>query len=379
MAHATIQAVHEIAAQPVAGLVADHTGRICVAIVGATGYVGGELIRLLDRHPHVRIVGVTGRGRADEPIGSVHPHLGRTGYRLDAGLPETDAVFLALPHGAAAEIVPGLAAKGTRVIDLGPDFRLHDPADYPRWYGFEHPAPELLRDAVYGLPELHRDALEALRDHEMAIVGAPGCYPTTTLLALAPLAREGLIGDLVVDAKTGVSGAGREPKPDFMFTEVNESVRAYGLDGHRHTAEIEQELAAASGTEPGEATARRNPGAVGVDFVPHLIPMTRGIFSTSHVRPSRPISSAELRELYRDAYATEPFVEVSDSPVTTGQVLGSNFARVHVTMDERSGRIRAIGVTDNLVKGAAGQAVQCFNILFGLPETAGLEQLPLYP
>ena len=156
-------------------------------------------------------------------------------------------------------------------------------------------------------------------------------------------------------------------------------MRAYGLGGHRHTAEIEQELAFAGGTQPGDETARRNPGAVGVDFVPHLIPMTRGIFSTSHVRPSRPISTAELRELYQDAYAGEPFVEVSDSAVSTGQVLGSNFARIHVTMGERSGRIRAIGVTDNLVKGAAGQAVQCFNVLFCLPETAGLEQLPLAP
>ncbi len=357
----------------------DRTSRIRVAIVGATGYVGGELIRLLDRHPNVRIVGLQGRGRTDEPVGAVHPHLARTGLRLDSTLAEADAVFLALPHGAAAEIVPDLAAGGTRVIDLGPDFRLHDPADYPLWYNFEHPSPELLGDAVYGLPELHRAALVALRDARIAVVGAPGCFPTTTLLALAPLAREGLIADLVVDAKTGVSGAGREAKPDFMFTEINESVKAYGLGGHRHTAEIEQELAFAGGTRPGEETARRNPGAVGVDFVPHLVPMTRGIFSTSHVRPSRPISTAELRELYEDAYAGEPFVEVSDSAVSTGQVLGSNFARIHVTLGERSGRIRAIGVTDNLVKGAAGQAVQCFNILFGLPETAGLEQLPLAP
>lgn len=352
---------------------------IRVAIVGASGYVGGELIRLLERHPMVRIVGLQARGRADEALESMHPHLGRTGYRVDAEIPEADAVFLALPHGAAAQIVPDLATRGTRIVDLGPDFRLHDPADYPRWYGFEHPAPELLSGAVYGLPELHRDALVALREEAVAIVGAPGCFPTTTLLALAPLAQEGLIGDLVVDAKTGVSGAGREPKPELAFSEVNESVKAYGLDGHRHTAEIEQELAAASGTPPGEATGRRNPGALLVDFVPHLVPMTRGIFSTSHVRPTRPITTAQLRELYRDAYAGEPFVEISDSPVTSGQVLGSNFARVHVSMDERSGRIRAIGVTDNLVKGAAGQAVQCFNVLFGLAETAGLEQLPLAP
>jgi N-acetyl-gamma-glutamyl-phosphate reductase len=270
-------------------------------------------------------------------------------------------------------MVPDLVRTGARIIDLGPDFRLHDPADYPFWYHFDHPVQELLAQAVYGLPELHRDEIAALRNKDVAIVGAPGCFPTTTILALAPLARVGLIADLVVDAKTGVSGAGRDPRPDLTFSEVNESVRAYGLDGHRHTAEIEQELGWLSGSPD------RNPGVRGVDFVPHLVPMTRGIFSTSHVRPSSSITQHELDELYRDAYADEPFVELSDTPVSTGQVLGSNFCRLHVTLDERSGRIRAIGVTDNLVKGAAGQAVQCFNILFSLPETTGLEQLPLAP
>jgi N-acetyl-gamma-glutamyl-phosphate reductase len=344
-----------------------------VAVVGATGYAGGELVRLLERHPLVQIVGLQGRGRNDEPIERSHAHLGRTGHVIGEEIPDADAVFFALPHAAAAAVVPELARGGTRIIDLGPDFRLHDPADYPRWYRFEHPAPELLVGAVYGLPELHRDEIAALRGKDIAIVGAPGCFPTTTILALAPLARAGLIGDLVVDAKTGVSGAGRDPRPDLTFSEVNESVRAYGLDGHRHTAEIEQELAWLSGS------AERNPGVAGVDFVPHLVPMTRGIFSTCHVRPTRPVTQHELDELYRDAYADEPFVEVSDAPVATGQVLGSNYARLHVTLDDRSGRIRAIGVTDNLVKGAAGQAVQCLNVLFALPETLGLEQLPLAP
>lgn len=346
---------------------------IRVAIVGATGYVGGELVRLLDRHPAVQIVGLVGRARDADPIGGVHPHLATTVHSIGSERPEADAVFLALPHGVAAEMVPEIARSGTTVIDLGPDFRLRDAADYPTWYGFEHPAPDVLAEAVYGLPELHRAELVALRGTEIAVVGSPGCYPTTTLLALAPLARAGLIGDLVVDAKSGVSGAGRDPKAEMGFSEVNESVRAYGLGGHRHTAEIEQELLALS---PREGA---NPGAAPLDFLPHLVPMTRGILSACHVRPTRPVTQAELDELYAAAYADEPFVTVVPAAPSTKQVLGSNHARVHVRLDERSGRIIAIGVLDNLVKGAAGQAVQAFNLVHGLPETTGLEQLPLAP
>ncbi len=346
--------------------------RIRVGIIGATGYVGSELIRLLSRHPNVDIVGLQGRERDHEPIERTHRHLSGLGLAVDASLPEADAVFLALPHGTAATIVPELVAKGTAVIDLGPDFRLNNPADYPRWYRFEHPHPELLAAAVYGMPELHRAELEALVDAPVAIVGSPGCYPTTTILALAPLARAGLIGDLVVDAKSGVSGAGREAKAELMFGEVNESVKAYGLGGHRHVAEIEQEL----GLLGGEGA---NPGAAGVDFLPHLVPMTRGILSACHVRPTRPVDQAELDELYAAAYADEPFVEVVGDPPTTKHTLGSNQVRVHVHHDTRTGRILAIGVLDNLVKGAAGQGIQAFNIIHGLPETAGLEQLPLAP
>jgi len=283
-------------------------------------------------------------------------------------------VFLALPHGAAADLVPAIAATGTAVIDLGPDFRLRAAADYPRWYGFEHPRADLLALAVYGLPELHRSELAALRHAPLAIVGAPGCYPTATLLALAPLARAGLIGDLVVDAKSGVSGAGRDPKPDMMFGEVNESVKAYGIGGHRHVAEIEQELAGL-GAEAGVA----NPGAAAVDFLPHLIPMTRGILSSCHVRATRSTSQAELDDLYATAYADEPFVTVVPAAPATKHVLGSNDVRVFARLDERTGRILAIGVVDNLVKGAAGQAIQAFNLVHGLPEATGLEQLPLAP
>jgi len=351
---------------------------IRVAIIGATGYVGAELIRILDRHPHVELVGLVARGREDEPIGATHAHLAGTGLAVDQAIPEADAVFLALPHGAAAALVPDLVAGGARVIDLGPDFRLRDPADYPRWYGFEHPAPDLLAQAVYGLPELHRDELRRLAGAAVAIVGAPGCYPTATLLALAPLARAGLIGDLVVDAKSGVSGAGREPKLETMFGEVNESVRAYGVAGHRHVAEMEQELAELGRRGPLH-DPHANPGARLVDFLPHLVPMTRGILAACHVRPTRPVSQAELDALYAEAYADEPFVAVVTSPPATKHVLGSNTCRVYVRLDERTRRILAIGVIDNLVKGAAGQAVQAFNIVHGLDERSGLEQHPLAP
>ena len=354
--------------------------RIRVGIVGATGYVGAELVRLLARHPNVELVGLVGRGRDHDPIAGIHQHLAVTGLTVHAELPEIgalDAVFLALPHGAAAAIVPELAVSGVAIIDQGPDFRLREPSDYPRWYGFEHPRPDLLETAVYGLPELHRSELAALVDAPIAIVGAPGCYPTATLLALAPLARAGLIGDLVVDAKSGVSGAGREAKPDLGFAEVNESVKAYGLGGHRHVAEIEQELAAIGareGLDPGA-----NPGIIAVDFLPHLIPMTRGILSACHVRPTRPVTQAELDALYAAAYADEPFVTVVAAPPATKHVTGSNQVLIHVHRDERTNRIVAIGVEDNLVKGAAGQAIQAFNLVHGLPEIAGLEQLPLAP
>jgi N-acetyl-gamma-glutamyl-phosphate reductase len=403
-----LQATHGTAGLPRSERGLDAAGgprRLTVGIIGATGYAGGELVRILARHPNVELVGLVGRDRDHDPIGGVHSHLATTGLTINATLPAAsgsvpgapgvpraegvpgaqgsvpgaplDAVFMALPHGAGTQIGADLAAAGTAIIDLGPDFRLRDSADYPRWYGFEHPKPELLDIAVYGLPELHRAELAALADAAIAIVGAPGCYPTATLLALAPLARAGLIADLVVDAKSGVSGAGRELKPNLLFGEVNESVSAYGIGGHRHVAEIEQELAGIAGAEGLDPSA--NPGIVAVDFLPHLIPMTRGILSACHVRPTRPIEQAELDHLYAEAYADEPFVTVVATPPGTKHVTGSNHARVHVTLDSRTGRILAIGVIDNLVKGAAGQAVQAFNVVHGLPETAGLEQLPLAP
>jgi N-acetyl-gamma-glutamyl-phosphate reductase len=346
---------------------------IRVGIIGAAGYVGGELIRLLERHPNVHIAGLQGRDRDHEPVTVWHPQLAGSDLHIEADLPEVEAVFLALPHGASAPLVPELVAQGRRVIDLGADYRLRNAADYERWYGFRHPAPELLKLAVYGLPEQHRAELLALQGAQVAIVGAPGCYPTTSLLGLYPLARAGLIADLVVDAKSGTSGAGRAAKADLVFSEVNESVKAYAITGHRHISELEQELQAA-GPTPGA-----NPGVRDVDFVPHLIPMQRGILAACHVRPTRPISAAELRDLYREAYAGEPFVRVVDQPPATSHVRGSNVAHVHPSLNERTGRILVISVLDNLVKGAAGQAIQAFNLVYGLPEVAGLQQLALTP
>lgn len=351
----------------------DAAGRIPVAIIGATGYVGAELIRLLERHPHVRIAGLAARGREGVPVGSAFAHLDETGHLIESDLgrlEEVAAVFLALPAGASAPLAPQLLERGLAVVDLGPDFRLTDPADYPRWYGFEHPAPRLLPGAgdgaaVYGLPELHRAALAGAR-----LVASPGCYPTAALLALAPLARAGLVDELVVDAKSGVSGAGREPKLETHFSEANENLRAYGLGGHRHLAELLQELRALGAGE----------GAVGsLVFTPHLVPMTRGLLATCYVRPTRPVEGGELARLYADAYDGEPFVRVVDGAPATKQVAGSNLVRLHARVDARSGRIVALAAIDNLVKGAAGQAIQAFNVLADLPETAGLGQIALYP
>ena len=334
-----------------------------VAIVGATGYVGAELIRLLARHPHVAISGLVGRERHGDPVAGIHPHLATTQLQVFDTVPDdAEAVFLALPHGTVATRIDEFLARGQTVIDLGPDFRLHDPAGYPTWYRFDHPRPELLATAVYGLPELHRAELAEIGRQSGAIVGSPGCYATTSILAMAPLARAGLIDDVVIDAKSGVSGAGRDPKPEFHFGEVNESVKAYGIFTHRHIGEIEQEL-----------------GLRGIDFLPHLIPMTRGILAACHVRTTRPVTQAELDRLYADAYDAEPFVTVVEDPPATKHTLGSNEARVWAKLDDRTGRVLAIGVLDNLVKGAAGQAVQAFNVVHGLPETAALLQLPLNP
>lgn len=334
------------------------------AVVGASGYAGAELVRLLAGHPAVEIDALYARGRDGSPLAAEFPNLAPLGLRLVDGEPEpgVDVAFLALPSGSSAELAVRLSDGGTTVIDIGSDLRLRDPAAYPAWYGFQHPAPEALERAVYGLPELTRDRLRGAR-----LIANPGCYPTAALLALAPFARAGLLtGDVIVDAKSGVSGAGRGAGADFLFTELEGGTKAYGIPRHRHTPEIAQGLAAAGAPD------------VALTFVPHLVPQVRGIIATCYLALTDDRDDAALRAILDDAYATEPFVHPMDTPPSSKLASGSNHAFVFAA---RTGPGRAVVVAaiDNLGKGAAGQAVQNMNAALGIPETAGLEQVGVYP
>lgn len=335
-----------------------------VSVVGATGYAGAELIRLLAGHPQAVMASLHARDRDGLPLAAEFPHLAPLGLTLADGEPEpgVDVAFLALPSGHSAELAVRLAAGGTTVIDIGADLRLRDPAAYPRWYGFEHPAPDALADAVYGLPELVRERLPGAR-----LIANPGCYPTAALLAMAPLAGAGLIdGEVIVDAKSGISGAGRGAGQDYLFTELDGTTKPYGLGSHRHTPEIAQGLADAGAS------------GVAVTFVPHLVPQARGLIATCYVRLARDASASELAGLFADTYAGAPFVHLLDAPPGTKLASGTNHAFLHVA---RVGPCRAvvIGAIDNLGKGAAGQAIQNMNLALGLDETAGLGALGIYP
>ena len=341
-----------------------------VGILNITGYAGAELARILMRHPEVRITSVTGRSAAGQRVGEVFPHLAALDLTItEETEAELDLVFSALGHKTSAERLLPFVEAGLPVVDLSGDFRLKSADEYAQWYEVEHPEPSRLEEAVYGLTELHRDELPGAR-----LVANPGCYPTGAVLALAPAVKHGLIsGDIVVDGKSGVSGAGRGLKLTTQFSEVNENVAAYGLDGHFHYPEIAQEL------------GRVNPSMdLAITFLPHLIPMTRGILSSCYA----PLANGALRggegrgelvELYRDFYRDDPFVIVPDSPPQTKQTLGNNGCLVYPTLDPRTGRLIVVSAIDNLVKGAAGQAVQNMNVMLGYPETLGLEQLALYP
>ena len=336
-----------------------------VAIVGATGYAGGELARLLLRHSGVTIVAAVARSHQGEPLRDVQSHLHSApdGLRVGGDVGDAEIVFTALPTGEAAKQAPQWLTDGRRIIDIGSDFRLKDPLDYERWYGYTHPAPELLAESLYGLTEFARKALVKAR-----IVANPGCYPTASLLALAPAATHRLIDtDVIVDAKSGVSGAGHIVDDAYLYGTVDESVRAYGVPKHRHTPEIAQELAALGGARPR------------LTFTPHLIPMTRGLIATCYAPLRSGVTAAQVAEAYIESYAGEPFVRYVNAFPPTKATLGSNWCLVHAVVDEDNRRLIAVGVLDNLVKGAAGQAIQNLNLMCGLPETTGLEALPLWP
>jgi N-acetyl-gamma-glutamyl-phosphate reductase len=344
-----------------------------VSVIGATGYGGAEVVRLLTTHPEVRLVHVTGETRQGRPLGDLFPNLrGFTDLVTEAvdGAAigrESDLVVVSLPAGKAMGLIPELLERGARVIDVGADFRLREPGGYPQWYGFQHTAPRYLAEAAYGLPELHRDEIRPAR-----LVADPGCYPAAALLALTPLLRAGVVAraGIVIDAKSGVSGAGRGGAAGGLaYSETNEDVRAYGVQGHSHSAEIEQELSLQAGRD------------VRVTFVPHLVPMTRGILVTAYAPLAGTLDQAGAAAIYTEAYAGEPFVRVLPEGALpqTKATMGSNYCDIAVRINARTQTAVAIAALDNLGKGAAGQAVQNLNLMCGFPEETGLRTPGLYP
>ncbi len=328
-----------------------------VAVFGAAGYAGALSARLLHRHPHFMLQTVTARSDVGRRLDHIYPH-----HRVPMMLEEldldrhadVDAAIVAYPHGASAEVVAELHRRGVKVVDLSADFRLRDAAVYEEWYR-AHPAPALIADAVYGLPEHYRDAIA-----DAAIVANPGCYPTAAILALAPLACEGLIADVVIDAKSGVSGAGRGATDKTHFVSADENLSAYGVPRHRHTPEIEQELAVLGAD-------------VTVTFTPHLVPLDQGELVSCYVTtPAGALNGADARAIYQEAYADEIFVEVVGAPPGVRDVRETNLCRISVHTDERTGRVIVFGAIDNLWKGAASQAVQNLNLMFGRPEGEGI-------
>lgn len=355
--------------------------KVNIAIIGASGYSGEELVRLLLSHPHANIACVTSRTSAGQTLGQVFPRFAShpTARKVKfvepdvdticsaVGDPKASIVFLALPHGVAAEFAKPLLEKGARIIDLSADFRLKSAAVYKDFYVHDHPSPELLAKSVYGLPEVYRDQIK-----KSNFVASPGCYPTSILLPTIPLLRAGLIKptSIIADSMSGVSGAGRKAEVEYLFTECNESVRAYGVPKHRHLSEIEQELSIVAGTN------------VIIQFTPHLIPINRGIHTTLYLAPSRHLESesdftsfsASVRECYTKAYAREPFVRLLEGKALpdTKNVESTNFIEIAWRLDARTGRLVVLSAEDNLTKGAAGQAVQSMNLMCGFDETAGL-------
>jgi N-acetyl-gamma-glutamyl-phosphate reductase len=335
-----------------------------VAVLGASGYAGAELLRLLGAHPDFEVTYATGDSAVGSLVADSYPSLAAAYSDLVYEAVDVDQaaahdlVFLALPHGASGEVVPQLVDRVGGIVDLGADFRLNDASLYPTWYGEAHPAPELLPRFAHGIPELYRDEIVAKK-----LVAAAGCYPTAAALALAPLVKAGLIETtgVIVDAASGVSGAGKVPKANTHFNTVDEDFTAYGLLTHRHTPEMEQ----ATGAQ--------------ILFTPHLAPMNRGILATCYARPTSATSTAALLDALGAAYAEEPFVVVSERSPSTKATFGSNAAHITARYDERTGYVLVLCALDNLGKGAAGQMVQCANLIAGLPEATGLSTMGVYP
>lgn len=349
---------------------------IKVAIVGASGYSGEELVRLILHHPHVELAAVTSRQNAGQTVAQIFPKFSShpraktlrfTEPNAELIAKEAHLVFLALPHGVAAEYAIPLLQQGCQVIDLSADFRLKSAEVYKEFYAHDHPAPDLLAKSVYGLPEVYRDKIK-----NASLIASPGCYPTSILLPMIPLLREKLVSPqtIIANSLSGVSGAGRKADIDYLFVECNESVRPYGVPKHRHLSEIEQELSNAAGEK------------VTIQFTPHLIPVNRGILTTLYVAPAKHFSTAEemnalaekISRCYQAAYANEPFVRLLEGKALpdTKNVVGTNVVEVAWRLDPRTGRLIVMSAEDNVVKGASGQAVQSMNILCGFPETAGL-------
>lgn len=343
-----------------------------VGIIGVTGYTGSELLRIIHAHGQVELTYVTSHSFTGKKLSDVHPQYSGLvemicrPFSVEEAIEKTDLVFCALPHGEAMHAVPLLAAAGVRVVDLSADFRLSNANLYQEWYNKEHCAPDYLGRAVYGLPELYREEIK-----NASLVANPGCYPTSVLLALAPLARSGLIRweTLIVDAKSGTSGAGRTPSAVLHYPECTENFRAYRVAAHQHTPEMEQELGRLAGEQ------------ITFTFVPHLVPMIRGILSTVYLYSHANMAEDELFNIYGEFYQNEPFVRLLPPPlmVETKYVYGSNHCALSLRKDNRTGRLIILSAIDNLVKGAAGQAVQNMNLMLGFAETKGLEMLPLRP
>lgn len=345
---------------------------IKAGIIGATGYAGGELVRLLLGHKEAKIVWYGSRSYVERKYADIYQNMFQLvddicqDDNMEAMAEQVDVIFTATPQGLCASLVKEEILHKVKIIDLSADFRIRDVSVYEKWYGMEHRAPQYMKEAVYGLCELNREAIKKAR-----LIANPGCYPTCSFLSVYPLVKEGLIDPdtLIIDAKSGTSGAGRGAKVDNLFCEVNENIKAYGVTGHRHTPEIEEQLSLAAGKQ------------VLINFTPHLVPMQRGILVTAYASLKKDISYEEVKAVYDRYYEKEYFVRVLPEDVCpqTRWVEGSNFVDVNFKIDPRTKRIVMMGAMDNLVKGAAGQAVQNMNLMFGLPENRGLKLVPVFP